>query len=382
MSLDINKIFDEIEKNEEKYIRFWEDICNIETVSGDKEALDELADFIQAFATKEGLEVTRKSYEVCGDFLTIDMNCGAEKGYLFLAHMDTVHQKGKFGYPPTKIEGNIMRGPGVIDCKGGIAIALLVMCALKENGYDKHLRLILTSDEEETTRLGAEKELQFFKEYATGFQGAFNCEVARSGEVVVSRKGIVRVKINITGKPSHSGIDYFAGVSAIKEAAHKIIALEAKSKEGEMTFNCGIIEGGEALNIVPERCAISVDVRVNTVEEMETAYQVLQEITEHSFIDGSRAEMVHISKRMPMLRTKETEDLFGKLRSVSLKYGFGDLIPIASGGGSDSAYTQAVGVPSVCAVGACGDFCHTANEYAEIDSLVKRAKLLAAMIDE
>jgi glutamate carboxypeptidase len=85
---------------------------------------------------------------------------------------------------------------------------------------------------------------------------------------------------------------------------------------------------------------------------------------------------------MQMLRTKETEDLFEKLRSVSLKYGFGDLIPIASGGGSDSAYTQAVGVPSVCAVGACGDFCHTANEYAEIDSLVKRAKLLAAMIDE
>ena len=34
MCLDINKIFDEIEKNEEKYIRFWEDICNIETVSG------------------------------------------------------------------------------------------------------------------------------------------------------------------------------------------------------------------------------------------------------------------------------------------------------------------------------------------------------------
>ena len=81
MSLDINKIFDEIEKNEEKYIRFWEDICNIETVSGDKKALDELASFIQTFALKEGLEVTRTAFEACGDFLTIDMNCGAEKGY-------------------------------------------------------------------------------------------------------------------------------------------------------------------------------------------------------------------------------------------------------------------------------------------------------------
>lgn len=378
MGLDINEIFCEIENQEEKYIEFWKDICNLETVSGDKKALDELADFIQDFAVREGFEVTRTPFESCGDFLSIDMNSGAEKGYLFLAHMDTVHKKGKFGYPPVQVEGNIMRGPGVIDCKGGIAIALLVMYALKTNGYDKHLRLILTSDEEESNRLGAEKELQFFADRAAGFQGAFNCEVARTGEVVVSRKGIVRVQINITGKPAHSGIDYFAGVSAIKEAAHKIIALEAKSQEGGMTYNCGIIEGGEVINIVPEKCAISVDVRVNTVEEMEQAYQVLREITEHSFVDGSKAEMVHISKRMPMLRTKKTEELFEKLRTVSLNHGFGDLIPIESGGGSDSAYTQAVGVPSVCAVGACGDFCHTTNEYAEIDSLVKRAKLLAA----
>ena len=380
MELDINKIFSEIEVQEEKYISFWKDICNIETVSGDKKSLDELASFIGEFATKEGFEVTRTPFEACGDFLTIDMNKGTDKGYLFLAHMDTVHAKGKFGYPPVKLEGNTMYGPGVIDCKGGIAIALLTMHTLKVNGYDKHLRLILTSDEEESNRLGAEKELQFFAEQAKGFQAAFNCEVARTGEVVVSRKGIVRVKINITGKPSHSGIDYFAGVSAIKEAAHKIIALESKSKENGMTYNCGIIEGGEALNIVPEHCSISVDVRVNTVDEMKKAYQVLQEITNHSFIDGSKAEMVHISKRMPMLRTKETEELFEKLRSVSLNYGFGDLIPIESGGGSDSAYTQVIGVPSICAVGACGDFCHTTKEYAEVDSLVKRAKLLAATI--
>ena len=78
------------------------------------------------------------------------------------------------------------------------------------------------------------------------------------------------------------------------------------------------------------------------------------------------------------MRTKETNELFVKLREVSLANGLGDLIPIESGGGSDSAYTQRAGVPSVCAVGACGDYCHTVNEYAEIDSLVKRAKLLAA----
>lgn len=378
MSYDVNAVFREIEKDEEKYIKFWEDICNIETVSDDKKALDEMADFVTVFAKNEGFSVRRTPFEKCGDFLTIDMNEGAEKGYIFLAHMDTVHAKGKFGYPPVKIEGNIMTGPGVIDCKGGIAVALLAMKALKTLGYDKHLRLILTSDEEISNSLGGQKELDFIKDEAAGFKGAFNCEVARDGEVVVSRKGILRIKIHITGKPSHAGIDYFAGVSAIREAAYKIIELETKSKEGATTYNCGIIEGGDMLNIVPASCTMSVDVRVNSVEDMEAAYKVLEQVTAKSFVEGSKAKMELVSKRMPMMHTKETDELFDKLREVSLANGLGDLVQIESGGGSDSAYTQLAGVPSVCAVGTCGDYCHTVNEYAEIDSLVKRAKLLAA----
>lgn len=380
MNCDVTAVFHEIEKDEAKYIKFWEDICNIETVSNDKEALDGLVDFIRDFALAEGFTVKRTPFEKCGDFLTIDMNEGAEKGYMFLAHMDTVHVKGKFGYPPVKIDGNKMIGPGVIDCKGGIAVALLVMKSLKTLGYEKHLRLMLTSDEEVSNCLGGEKEIDFIVHTASGFKGAFNCEVARDGEVVVSRKGILRVRIIITGKPSHSGIDYFAGVSAVREAAYKLIELETQSKEGVTTYNCGIIQGGDIINIVPAKCTMSVDVRVNSVEDMDVAFEVIKRVTEKSFVEGSEAELEIISKRMPMMRTKETNELFEKLRAVSITNGLGDLIPIESGGGSDSAYTQLAGVPSVCAVGTCGDYCHTVNEYAEIDSLVKRAKLLAATI--
>lgn len=380
MNYDVNAVFREIEKEEAKYIKFWEDICNIETVSNDKEALDGLADFIQEFVLAEGFSVHRTPFEKCGDFLTIDMNEGAEKGYMFLAHMDTVHVKGKFGYPPVKINGNKMIGPGVIDCKGGIAVALLVMKSLKVLGYEKHLRLMLTSDEEISNSLGGEKEIEFIKNTTVGFKGAFNCEVARKGEVVVSRKGILRIRIHIIGKASHAGIDYFSGVSAIREAAYKLVDLETRSKEGATTYNCGIIQGGDMYNIVPAKCTISVDVRVNSIEDMEAAYKIVEEVTAKSFVEGSKAELEVVSKRMPMMRTKETNELFEKLRKASLANGLGDLIPIESGGGSDSAYTQLAGVPSVCAVGTCGDYCHTVNEYAEIDSMTKKAKLLAATI--
>ena len=163
----------------------------------------------------------------------------------------------------------------------------------------------------------------------------------------MSRKGILRVRIHITGKPSHSGIDYFAGVSAVREAAYKLIELETKSEEGATTYNCGIIQGGDIINIVPAKCTMSVDVRVNSVEDMDAAYEVIQKVTEKSFVPGSKAELEIISKRLPMMRTKETNELFEKLRQVSLANGLGDLIPIESGGGSDSAYTQLAGTPSV-----------------------------------
>ena len=122
--MDVRKILDYIDTNGADYILLWRDVCNIESKSGDKAALDRVADTVEKYASSLGFAVTRKLFEKTGDFLMIDMNFAAPEGYAFLAHMDTVHDKGKFGYPPVKISGDIMTGPGVIDCKGGIAVAI------------------------------------------------------------------------------------------------------------------------------------------------------------------------------------------------------------------------------------------------------------------
>ena len=248
----MKNIFEFIDNNEKKFLSFWEDICNLEGVAEDKASLDIVADKIQEFARDLGLFVNRIPFGDCGDFLVIDTKQNASKGVCFLAHMDTVHKNGAFGYPPVKNEGDRLIGPGVIDCKGGIAIALLAMKALEANGYENNCRLLLTSDEEISNRLGGEKEMQIIRDSVTGYKAAFNCEVAGVDEVVVSRKGILRYKLEISGIASHAGIDYFSGASAVREAAHKILALESLSVQGGTTFNCGIINGGQLTNIVPE----------------------------------------------------------------------------------------------------------------------------------
>ncbi len=376
--MEIKKLFESVDKHKNEYVDFWRDICSIESKSGDKTALDMVADRVQTFSESLGFTVRRKAFSATGDFLAVDMNSGCEKGYVFLAHMDTVHEKGVFGYPCVKIDGDKMFGPGVIDCKGGIAVALLAMKALSENGYCKNTRLILTSDEEVSNTLGGDEGIAFIKENAVGFCGAFNCEVGVDGEALVARKGILRVKITINGKSAHSGISYFDGVSAVREAAYKIIALESKSVHGGTTYNCAVINGGKAANIIPDRCEIIVDIRVRTDDDMKNAWVVVNDISSQSFVEGTSSSIDIISRRPPMIRTPQNEELFNKLADISEKYGLGSLAAVESGGGSDSAYTQMAGVPTICGLGTTGEFCHTNREYARISSLSDRAKLLAA----
>ncbi len=378
----IDHFFQTIEAEKDKYIDFLCDICAFEANARDKQTIDEMIDFISEYATKEGFSVERTKMEVCGDFLCIDLNPGAEKGCVLLSHTDTVHKKGAFGENPvTRLDDRII-APGAIDCKGGIAIALLMMKVLLLCGYTKHIRLLLTSDEEISNTLGGQAELDYFTNYCAGFPYAINCETTEKDEVVVSRKGICKYQIDIQGISGHSGIHYFECKNPIEEAAHKIIALHSKSERSGITYSCNIINGGILENIIPQSCSIRVDVRLPLRKNLEEVERTVTEIANTSFIGGTSATLTRISKRPPMEQTKEGMALFNKLLAVCKKYDLGSLTPVNSGGGSDSCHTQALGIPSICGMGGVGEFCHTNEEYILIESVGLRAKILAAFLLE
>jgi glutamate carboxypeptidase len=206
--------FQTIDENAEKYLDFLYQICSFEARAYDKQTIDRMVDYIQTFAQDEGMEVKRTPMEKCGDFLTVEINPGAEKGCLFQAHMDTVHEKGIFGEPPVRRDESRIYGPGVIDCKGGITIALLTMKTLLDSGFKKHVRLLLTSDEEISNVLGGAREIQLIKDSAIGFPYAINCETAENNEVVIARKAILQYRLDIKGVSGHSGKHYFTSKNA------------------------------------------------------------------------------------------------------------------------------------------------------------------------
>ena len=376
------QMFQTVDANEQKYIDFLCQLCAYEARAYDKQVLNRMADYIAEFARVEGFSVSRTKMTSCGDFLTIDLNSGKEKGCVFLAHMDTVHEKGVFGENPvTRLEDRII-APGAIDCKSGIAIALLTMKALQQHGYTKHLRLLLTSDEELTNVLGGQEEMDYFRQSCAGFPCAINCETSEKDEVVVSRKGIIKCRIDITGVGGHSGIHYFECKNPIAEAAHKILALESQSQPGGITFSCNMIQGGSLPNIIPGSCSVTVDIRVPRHADMPAAEATLRQVANTSFIPGTSAAVTILSRRPPMEKTPETTALFDALLSVCRRYGLGSLTPVESGGGSDSCYTQAAGIPSICGMGGCGEFCHTNAEYVLTKSIPLRSKILSAFLAE
>lgn len=377
-----DKVFGYIEEMYGEYVEFLKNICSYEARAKDKEVIDALIDYIEEFTAQRGFCTEKTLFEKCGNFLTVDINKGKEKGHLFLAHTDTVHDKGVFGKNPVTIEGDRMQAPGAVDCKGGIAIALLCMESLMKAGYDKHTRLILTSDEEISNVLGGEQEMEFFASSVKGFKSAINCETTRKNEVVVSRKGILRQRIDISGVGGHSGCDYFTSANAILEAANKIVALEGLSAEGGVTYNCSVIDGGSVGNIIPDKCSFIVDIRVPDTKDMDSARANVESIADHSYVEGTSSTITTISTRKPMVKNEDTMALFDTINKLSCKYNLGKLTPIESGGGSDSAYTQEAGVPSICGLGGSGDFFHTDKEYIYLPCITQRAKILGAFCVE
>lgn len=362
------------------YLDFWKTICLMETPSYDQKALNLQADAIEAFCKERGFGVKRKQYASAGDTLAISLEGdGTRQPVALLAHMDTVHAPGAFGQPPVREENGILYGPGVFDCKGGIALCLLTMEALRAAGASfPTVKLILNSDEENGSIIGQEG-VAFIQEEAKGACAVFNAEAGRADSLTVGRKGIMAAEIQITGISGHAGNAYFESASAIREAAYKIIELETQSDKN-ITYNCGLVQGGTVRNIVPGECKIVVDVRFNNDAQQAQAAEMLEQVTRKTFVDGCHATWRIIKVRPAMECTPGNLALFEMVAQTAQALGMEPLLGKERGGGSDSAFTVQIGIPTVCSMGPVGRYEHTVREEADIHTLGERALLMAACI--
>lgn len=378
--MDCKKLFDEIEKLNDKYIKFWKDVCGIESPTLNKAAVDKCAAFFIDEAKKLGFEIDIHKEDTVGDAVCITMNSdSSEKPIAFSGHLDTVHPVGLFGECPVRCDDEKIYGPGVTDCKGGAVAGLMAMEALKNCGFtSRPVILLLQSDEENGSRGSDKRTVKFMCEKSKDAVAFLNCEGYGSGCAILERKGILKYSMEITGKAVHSSACY-AGASAIAEAAHKILELEKLKDSDGLTCNCGLIRGGTAENTVPEKCTFTADIRFSNSEQMEHAKKLVSEIAEKSFIDGTKCELTLASYRVAMSNKAENYKLLDKMNEIYSANGMPTLAPQKGSGGSDAADLSESGVPSIDALGVEGGNVHSIKEFAYLSSLSDSAKRIAAI---
>ena len=380
-------VFPAVEALTGEYTKLWIALCMRETRSDDFAALNAQTDALEAFGLARGLRPERISYPAAGDALILTLPArGVPEDaapVALLGHMDTVHAKGVFGDPPVQRAAGRLCGPGVCDMKGGVVTALLAMDALRQSGLPhREVRLILNPDEESGEHIGMEARRRLFEDNTRGCVAAVNCESGVEGHLTVGRKGVLRVAVDVEGVGAHAGNEYFKGASAVREAAKKLLELERRSVEGGLTFNCGRIEGGTVVNIVPTACHMEFDIRFLTRAMLDEALEIVKTVTETSYVPGTRASFRVLHLLPAMEKTEGNLALFGRIAAFAAKYGLETFSPLVRGGGSDSAFPAAIGVPTVCSMGVTGDGVHTVREWAAPESLPRRAKILAGVLSE
>lgn len=378
--MQCDTLFQKIDELNERYISVWEDVCNIESPTANKEGVDAVGNYFVAMAKERGWDVEILELENAGNAVCITINPDAPTAPVcFSGHIDTVHPVGLFGSPAVRKDDTYIYGPGVTDCKGGVVASFLALDALAKCGFTaRPVKLIIQSDEETSSKNSGKKTVAFMCEKAKGSVAFLNTECFGNNSAVVARKGIVRYRFNIHGKAAHSSLCN-KGASAIAEAAHKILKLETMKDPDGLTCNCGVIQGGTVPNTVPAECSFLADIRFANREQYEAAVRTVEAVAAHSHIEGCTCDLEAVSQRPAMPLVERNLALLETINGIYEKNGLPRLTARTAAGGSDAAYTTEAGIPTLDDLGVEGFYIHSVKECALTASLAHSAKMLAAV---
>ena len=296
-------------------------------------------------------------------------------GILVIGHLDTVHPLGTLNQMPWREQDGLCHGPGILDMKGGIVIALAAIAALRRAGLTPPLpiTMLLNSDEE----VGSPSTRALVEAEAARHRYVLIPEPARrSGGVVVGRHAVARYKLVTRGRPAHAGLRLNEGRSAIQEMAHQIIAIDRLSQP-DCTFSTGVVHGGQWVNCVARECEAEL-LSVSTSEDaLARGRRTLADLRPTA--PGTEIELVPGAVRPFWHANAGDRMLYETASRIAAELGF-DLPGETSGGGSDGNFTGAMGIPTLDGLGPRGDLLHTRDEHIVVDSLAERGRLLAGIL--
>ena len=327
---------------------------------------------------------------------------GRGKRMLLIAHLDTVFEPHS-PFQRWARKGDQGEGPGAGDDKGGIAVVVAALRAMQSAGTLKNadIMVFMTGDEEDAaspidaTRGPLVKAGQW-ADVALDFEGLAVDQGRDMGST--ARRSSDTWTVTVTAKSGHSsGVGRpSGGYGAIYELARIIDAFRRELPEDKLTYNVGMIGGGETLELSADKIKASETGKSNIIAPKAVARGDLRALSQEQ-IDRTKAKMQAIVAQSlpgakatiefdeggypPMAPTEGNRAILAKLNSVNRDMALpemGELDPEKRGAGDISFVAK--DVDSLVGFGPDGSGSHAPGETVDIPSIFKQAKRSAILM--
>jgi succinyl-diaminopimelate desuccinylase len=322
-------------------------------------AIAECAGFVEAWLAARDIETTRE-YVRGLPVLKAEVGPADAPTIVLEGHIDVVPGHRDQFVP--RIEGDRLYGRGAYDMKGAVAAMMLVTAALRDQDQVR-VRFGIVGDEE--SEEGEERGCDHLVD--SGFVGDF----AITGEptdlhIGIEAKGVLALRLEVGGVAAH-GATPWLGDNAVLNAIDVFRSIESlpfarQSSElfDRPSINLGRIWGGDALNKVPDRCVIDVDIRYLPGQDPAS---IVEEVLAISGCSGASALLT-----LPPATVDRDSPLMQALRDAISTHHDGEPMSVGRDGASDAVSFLRVGVPAV-EFGPIGAGHHGPAEWVSLASL-------------
>jgi glutamate carboxypeptidase len=337
-----------------------------------------------------------------GHLIATHKGAAGAKRLLLIGHLDTVFEPDS-PFQRWERRGDKGHGPGASDDKGGMAVMVAALRAMKAAGAlnRAEMEIVLTGDEEDS---GTPLELARRDLVAAGkradaaldFEGLAQDDGLDMGSI--ARRGVVDWTLKVTGRSAHSSgvFSEASGFGANYELARIVDAFRRELPEDKLTYNVGLIAGGTTAkldkdevradvtgktNIIAAEAIARGDLRAISQEQLDRAMAKMRTIAAAA-LSGAKAEISFGDGGYPpMPPTAGNQALLARLNAVNRDLGLAEMAPLdpLKRGAGDISFVAA-DVDGLVGLGPSSSGDHTADEAVDIPSITKQAKRAAILM--
>lgn len=399
------KIGATVEAGYEPSVALLETLVNQNSGSMNFAGVKAVADMLRPQFEALGFTVTWKPMDAArraGHLIAVHKGRAGTTKMLLIGHLDTVFEPDS-PFQRFERDGDMAAGPGAGDDKGGVVTMLLALQAMQAAGALKNanIEVVLTGDEEDSGDPVAIARADLVAagkraDVALDFEGLAREDGKDMGSI--ARRSSNSWTLTTTGKSGHSSgiFSEKAGDGAVYEMARIITAFRKDLPEPDLTFNVGLIGGGQSAdvdkdgvriavtgktNIIPPIAVAKGDFRTLSEEQTQRVQAKMQAIVDQGHLPGTSATIAFDIGYPSMAPTEGNRALLAKLNVINADLGLAAmpaLDPLKRGAG-DIAFV-ARDVDGLVGLGPASTGDHSPAEKVDLASMKRQAKRAAILM--